>query len=208
MVAAPAAADLGLRERKKLAVRRRILEAAVEVASETGFGGAKVAEICGRADVSQKTFFNYFPSKRALLRELAGFSLDELLADWESARKEERTTAARLERFFAKVAERVEQGGALHRRLVTEIVHAAQGSPEQPEHARRLHESVGALVREGLEAGEVTRRHAPETLIEMILGAYYVLIFDYANVDGYPLRERAQAAARFLADALARNEKE
>jgi hypothetical protein len=30
-----------------------------------------------------------------------------------------------------------------------------------------------------------------------------VLIFDYANLDDHPIREHADAAARFLADALA-----
>jgi hypothetical protein len=37
----------------------------------------------------------------------------------------------------------------------------------------------------------------------MIIGAYYVLIFNYANLDGFPIRERAAASARLLADALA-----
>jgi hypothetical protein len=37
----------------------------------------------------------------------------------------------------------------------------------------------------------------------MILGSYYVLIFNYANLDDFPVRERGHAAARILADALA-----
>jgi hypothetical protein len=37
----------------------------------------------------------------------------------------------------------------------------------------------------------------------MILGAYYVLMFNYANLDDFPVRERGRAAARILADALA-----
>ena len=37
----------------------------------------------------------------------------------------------------------------------------------------------------------------------MILGSYYVLIFNYANLDDFPIRERGQAAARILTDALA-----
>ena len=37
----------------------------------------------------------------------------------------------------------------------------------------------------------------------MILGTYYVLMFNYANLDGFPIEQRAEAAARFLGDALA-----
>ena len=61
----------------------------------------------------------------------------------------------------------------------------------------------GAIVRDGLEAGEVTEEHDPETLTEMILGAYYVLMFNYANLDNYSIQKHAGAVARFLGDALA-----
>jgi hypothetical protein len=77
------------------------------------------------------------------------------------------------------------------------------GSRQRSEHARRLHDAFGLLVGDGLAAGDVTRRHDPETLTEMILGAYYVLVFNYANIDGFPIERQAAAAARFLADALA-----
>ena len=191
------------RARKKLALRGRVLEAATALFSERGFAETKVADICERADVAQKTFFNYFATKQDLLREIAVLALDELLVDVETARKQERTTAARLSRFFAQMAARVEQGGAMHRELVTELVHTVHGMPEKSEHARRLHAAFDALVREGLAAGELTRRHAPETLTQMILGTYYVLIFDFANLDDHPIRAHADAASRFLADALA-----
>jgi hypothetical protein len=58
-------------------------------------------------------------------------------------------------------------------------------------------------VGDGLALGDVTTRHAPETLTEMIMGAYYALMFNWANLDGYRIHERARAAARFLAEALA-----
>jgi len=196
-------ADPSRRERKKLALRGRILEVATELFSEHGFADAKVAEICERADVAQKTFFNHFASKQDLLREVANAALDDLLVDVENARKAERTTAARLHHFFAGIAERVAQGGEMHKELVNELVHAVHRMPEKSEHARRLHAACEALVRDGLAAGELTRRHAPETLAQMILGAYYVLIFDYVNLDDHPIREQAAATARFLADALA-----
>jgi AcrR family transcriptional regulator len=202
-VAAERPPDLSRRERKKLAVRARILEVAAELFVARGLAATRVAEICERADVAQKTFFNHFASKQELLRELARHALEALLADVEEARKQERTTPARLLRFFAQVAERAEAGGAMHRELVTELAHAVHASQRGSEHAQRLHGAFGALVRDGLAAGDVTRRHAPETLTEMILGAYYVLIFNYANIDGFPIRRQARAAARFLADALA-----
>ena len=44
--------------------------------------------------------------------------------------------------------------------------------------------------------------HSVQTQTEMILGAYYALMFNWANLADYPLRERAPDTARFLADSM------
>ena len=195
--------ELSRRERRKLELRQRILDAAVALFDAQGFQATTVADICARADVAQKTFFNHFPSKQDLFRELDGLGLASVLLDVETARKSGRNTRERLEAFFSVVADRTEVARATHRELLTDMVHAVHESPDKSEHARKLHDAFGAIVQDGLDAGDVTRRHAAETLAEMILGAYYVLMFSYANVDEFPLRKQALAAARFLADALA-----
>jgi len=61
------AAEPGLRERKRLATRRAILLAALQLVSERGLEATTVDEISRVADVSPRTFFNYFPSKEEAL---------------------------------------------------------------------------------------------------------------------------------------------
>jgi len=195
--------DLSRRERRKLEVRGRIVDAARELFGKHGFADTKVSDICDRADVAHKTFFNHFPSKRDLVREIADQAIGDLLIDIETARKEGATTALRLERFFSGMAERSLEAGPMMREMVTELVHVVHESGNRSEEARRLQAAFRAIVDDGLLAGDVTRRHDAETLTEMILGAYYVLTFNYANLDDFPLAEQATAVARFLADALA-----
>jgi AcrR family transcriptional regulator len=197
--------DLSRRERRKAEVRARILAAGLELFRARGFADTKVSDICERADVAHKTFFNHFPSKQELVREIAQHSIGELLIDIETARKAGANTADRLARFFTEMARRSLEAGPMFREVVTELVHVVHESGSRSEQARRLHDAFGAIVADGLAAGDVTRRHDAETLTEMIMGAYYVLIFNYANLDDFPLADQAAAVARFLGDALAPN---
>jgi hypothetical protein len=65
-----------------------------------------------------------------------------------------------------------------------------------------LRRAFGTLVRDGLAQGDVTRAHGVDTLTEAVVGAFYALMFNWANFARYPFRARALAAGRFLGDAL------
>jgi AcrR family transcriptional regulator len=53
----------GLRERKRAATRAAITAAARALTAERGLNGYTVEEVCERAGISRRTFFNYFPTK-------------------------------------------------------------------------------------------------------------------------------------------------
>jgi AcrR family transcriptional regulator len=57
----------GLRERKKRLMRRQLSDTATEMFMERGFDAVRVAEIAAACGVSEKTVFNYFPTKESLI---------------------------------------------------------------------------------------------------------------------------------------------
>lgn len=64
-------APLSLRQRNRLRTRRELLDAALEVFAESGYGSATVENIAARAGASKVTLYTYFPQGREeLFREL------------------------------------------------------------------------------------------------------------------------------------------
>lgn len=60
-------AEPGLRERKRRATHRAIQFAALTLVEERGLENVTIDEVSRRADVSPRTFFNYFTSKEEAL---------------------------------------------------------------------------------------------------------------------------------------------
>ena len=59
------------RDRRKLATRQALLDATFALLSKRSMDALSVDEIAMQADVAKGTFYNYFPDKDALERELA-----------------------------------------------------------------------------------------------------------------------------------------
>ena len=54
---------LGLRERKKIKLRRSVQSEALRLFAEQGYEDTTVEQIADAADISTTTFYRYFPTK-------------------------------------------------------------------------------------------------------------------------------------------------
>ena len=69
-----------LRERKKRQTRQLLADTATQMFLARGFDGVRVSEIAEACGVSEKTVFNYFPTKEALVMDRLDGASDALLA--------------------------------------------------------------------------------------------------------------------------------
>src|ERR1044072_2490663 len=109
----------GRRERKRRQTRERIEAAAVSLFLQRGFDGTTIEDITEAADVSKRSFFDYFPSK------------EEVVFAWQDSFSDELADAVAGRPKDEPVAKVVEEG------LTTAIL-SASSDPQ------RL--AVGALL--------------------------------------------------------------
>jgi AcrR family transcriptional regulator len=190
------------RERRVREVHDRILTAAKDLFAVHGVESTKVDEICDAADIAQKTFFNHFPTKQHLVGEMAEAFVQDLRVLLDAARSEGGTTAQQLERFFSLVATEVERGGPMHRSFVLEVIRLVHDDRANVEKSRQLYDAFGALLRDGVRAGDITTAYPVPVLSEVVVGTFITLMLNWLGIYRYPFRSRATSMARFLADAL------
>jgi AcrR family transcriptional regulator len=70
----------GLRERKKRLTRQQLADTAAQMFMARGFDAVRVAEVAEACGVSEKTVFNYFPTKEALVLDRLEVTMSSLRA--------------------------------------------------------------------------------------------------------------------------------
>jgi len=190
------------RERRRLLARESILETAHDLFESQGYEATTVAEIVRRADIAYGTFFNHYPSKLHLLREISDRALQGLFENVEEVRKRPGSCAEHLVALFESSAGRAEEKGPRIRDLIGAMM--ALAFPETAESDdRRIRLAFRAVLEDGLAAGEIRDGVDLDTLTEVVVGSWYSMFLSWVHFDGYPLRERASRVARFLAETLA-----
>lgn len=94
---------MGLREAKKERQRQEIVDAAVDLFRERGFEPTRVQDIVERAWISEGTFFNYFPTKQAVLDAAVEGYLDDVV-DRLAERDETAPVLDQLEELVGEAA--------------------------------------------------------------------------------------------------------
>jgi AcrR family transcriptional regulator len=191
---------LGLRERKKARLRQEIIDTAVRLFRKRGYEKTRIDDIVQALEISQPTFFRYFPSKDAVLGEVGrrGFACitDHLRNELSS----KATTSEHLRRLYQELARHAEAD----RPLWQAVVLSGAMDPVRSPNMRERKECALGLLREilaqGQNRGEVSRAFPVEHLAEFMEGLYNTIVRQWAvDLTGpHKLSERVSSAVEFF----------
>jgi AcrR family transcriptional regulator len=180
-------------ERRKQESKSRILDAAFELFRSQGMERTTIEEICERADVANRTFFNHFPRRDDMIQALAVERLRGL-SDVLAERR-----ASELVDLFDQIARYLQASGPFYRELVGAMLRLSGAGTDR---SSELYRSFLALVKDGVASGEVTTRHDPMTLTDIVVGTLGAALGNWTADDGYSIRSGLHAAALALNDLL------
>jgi len=197
-----------LRERKKLATRVAIRRAALDLIAERGFSGVTVEDIAAAADVAPRTFFNYFPSKEAVLFGTDPSNdaevRDRLVHDQPGRSALEVLRAVITDRVRAIEAELAELGGDASQ--WASQLKAAHADPQlgaaRAAHMAQTEARIAAAVAERLGT-DADRDPYPLMLVSAAMGVLRAALSFWTSAGGtIPLEELTDAAYQTLADGF------
>jgi AcrR family transcriptional regulator len=188
-------------ERRKQGSRSRILAAAFELLRRRGLEATTIEEICARADVAPRTFFNHFPRRDDMVRALALErlrGLHDVLVERQSA-DDHQPTPALLVTLFDDVAAWLESSGPAYRELVGAMLGTAAGVDRSGE----LHAALLEVLKTGMARGEVAERHDPAVLADIVTGTLVAVLLSWTVDETFAIRTGLHEVGVALADLLA-----
>jgi len=190
----------GLRERKKARLRQQIIDTAIRLFRKQGYERTRVDDIVKILEISQPTFFRYFPSKDAVLRDVGKLGFECIAEHLKSELSTEADTAERLHRLYHALALEVEADRPLWKAVVLSGAMDPVRSPE----LRGPEEATVSLLREiiaqGQKRGEVTRAFPAVHLAEFMEGLFNTVVRQWAvDLHGpHTLADRVGSSVEFF----------
>jgi len=191
---------IGLRERKKARLRQQIIDTSIRLFRRHGYEATRIDDIVQLLEISQPTFFRYFSSKDAVLREVGERGYACICERLRSELSNKAGTGERLRRLYVTMAREVEAD----RRLWQAVVLSRAMDPVRAAELRGYEEAAASLLQEfltqGQKRGEVTRAFPVVHLAEFMEGLYNTVVRQWAvDLTGpHQLTDRVQSAVEFF----------
>ncbi|VVB85584.1 Nucleoid occlusion factor SlmA [uncultured archaeon] len=165
-----------LREKKKIETRNKIFEVSGRLFKEKGFEKVTVDEITREVGIAKGTFFNYFPTKTALLVYF-GKQKEELIYKLiKNETKRSIPTKDKIKNIMVLVAKSNEKDKELTKLFVFEYLRH-YGYEERRSHS--LNTILRELLEDGVKTGEVKNGIDVKRVAENLTAIYYYSLMEW-----------------------------
>lgn len=152
--------EMSRRERKKKDTYEKIFASAMRLFRSQGFEATSVEQITQHADVGKGTFYNYFPSKEAVVLEFSRQAYRDLVNNRRN--KPGNSTRERLKTLLMDWADLMNKD--------REMAWIAVRNREGAEYDLNLHYGIQAILTLGQREGELNPKFNPSFLAESLEG--------------------------------------
>jgi AcrR family transcriptional regulator len=186
---------MGLREEKKAEQRRAILNTAAALFRKRGYEETRVRDIVDRLRISEVTFFNYFPTKDAVIMAFAVEMLEFSIASVKrEVERQDCSVPDRIRSVIRQWATSWDSDPEFHglvakqSRMMTDVKGVLR------DRSLQLYEQYERLFAEGQKRREIRAEYKPLHLAEMMEGMLILIAGNW--VSGWwetrsdPLEER------------------
>ena len=151
--------------------RLRIQKAALELFAKRGLDETTVADITDRADVGKGTFFTYFPSKVAVLADVATMLVEQMEAALEAAAGQ--PSHVRLAKLFAPALDWHQANPEISRFLAMAFLRDVGYAEADQANNARLFALLSQEIASSQARGELTRDVPLDQATRTVFGVYF-----------------------------------
>lgn len=187
--------QLSRRERKKKETHEKIFSNAMQLFRSQGFSATSVEQITQQADVGKGTFYNYFPTKEAVVLEFSRRSWQDI--NEMGRQKPSLSTRQRLGNLLQAWAEFMIKD--------REIAWITVRSREGADYDLSLHYGLLAILTVGQQNGEISREYDPVFLAESLEGMMVQHFIRWFVSGTGNLHEESNHALSVFLDGLSEN---
>jgi AcrR family transcriptional regulator len=187
------------------------MECAITLFRERGYDQTHVLDIIARAEVSEATFYNYFPTKDAVLE---AFALDRVERYGHLLKAALHAPGRPLAERLRDLLHAMALGFSDDREFMSVVATRSKlffGARDAMLHKELLtYGLLGQLFQEGQERGEVRDDVGGAQLAEIFTGVYTLTLINWLTGwrdDASPLDERLMTAAGVFIDGIRPNTK-
>jgi AcrR family transcriptional regulator len=173
---------MGLREEKKAEQRRAILHTAAAMFRKRGYEETRVRDLVARLRISEVTFFNYFPSKDALIMAFAVEMLEVSIASVKrELERHDCTVPERIRSLMRQWATSWDEDPEFHGLVARQSKMMTDVRGVMADRSRQLYAQYERLFAEGQQRGEIRADKKPLQLAEMMEGMLTLIAGNWVN---------------------------